>query len=150
MHLNMTAPDSHRPVSIHDGIVEDKMLQQQDCPERGGDHWWVCIDPHFLTASDHPLMRPSLVHFREQQPNHLLRRLERDRRYRGYERKLIKHHLWLKRDSKPFRWFEFPPFEIREDMVLRYNNDFAEVFRMGASRDETLFYRAADRKKKIG
>ena len=82
-------------------------------------------------------MRASLVHFKEQQAGHLLRRLEKDKRPRGYERKLFKHHL----KSKSMKWFELPPFEITEDLVLRYNSDFVEVFKMGPSRNETLFYR---------
>ena len=84
-----------------------------------------------------PLLRASLVHFKEQQGEHLLRRLEKDKRPRGYEWKLFKHLL----KSERIPWYEFPPFEITEDLVLRLNSDFVEVFRMGPSRNETLYFR---------
>ena len=80
-------------------------------------------------------MRASLVHFKEQQERFLLRRLEKDKRPRGYERKLFKYIL----KSKDIPWYEFPPFEITEDLVLRLNSDFVEVFRMDPSRNKTLF-----------
>jgi hypothetical protein len=125
---------------IHKGIVEDQLILT-NCTAASGyfidERWKQCVIPHPLTVTDPPLMRASLVHFKEQQAGHLLRRLEKDKRPRGYERKLFKHHL----KSKSMKWFELPPFEITEDLVLRYNSDFVEVFKMGPSRNETLFYR---------
>jgi len=124
----------HHPPQVHDGIVEDTLLRT-DCVT--GAFWRQCVTPAPLTISHPPIMRASYVRFKGQQPNHILRRLEKDHRPRGYERKLIKHHL--KSKSQP--WFEFPPFEITQDLVLRYNLDAMEVFRIGPSRNETLFYR---------
>jgi hypothetical protein len=88
-------------------------------------------------------MRASLVHFKEQQAGHLLRRLERDQRPRGTERKLLKHHL----HSKRMKWFQLPPFEITEDLVLRYNSDFVEGFRMGPEREKTFFIAETEKKR---
>jgi hypothetical protein len=75
----------------------------------------ACITPHPFTLSDPPTLRPSYIRFKEDQPGRLWRRLEQDMRPRGYERKLMRHHL----KSKKMDWFEFPPFPITEDMVLR-------------------------------
>lgn len=96
-----------------------------------------CVHRHPLTVSDPPVFRPSWIRFKDQAPNTMWRRLERDTRPRGYERKLIKHHLWSKKKS----WWEFPPFEITDDLVYRYNMDSSEVWKMGPTRGETLFYR---------
>lgn len=96
-----------------------------------------CVDYHPLTLSNPPALRSSWVRFKGEPANTFWRRLERDTRPRGYERKLLKHHLWTKKQ----KWFEFPPFEITDDLVLRYNSDSTEVFRMGPTRNETLFYR---------
>jgi hypothetical protein len=131
----------HQSPRVHDGIVEDTRILNY----REHGKWTQSVDPHPLTLTDPPLMRASLVHFKEQQAGHILRRLERDQRARGYERKLLKHHL----HSKRMKWFQLPPFEITEDLVLRYNSDFVEVFRMGPEREKTLFYRR-EGEKKIG
>lgn len=126
----------------HDVIVEDQVYI--DCEKK---RYRQCIAPHPLTASDPPILRATLVRLKEQQPGHFYRRLDRDQRPRGYERKLIKHHLWIKRRT----WFNYPPFDITNDMVFRYNNDFAEVFRMGPTREETIFARyRVDKDKNIG
>ena len=119
--------------NVHNGIVENKLIDPTCLPKR----WAQCVPPHPLTTSDPPLMRTSLLRFKEQPAGHVLRRLERDNRPRGYERKLLKHH----QKSKNLDWFELPPFDITEDLVLRYNFDFIEVFKMGPSRNNTLFYR---------
>jgi hypothetical protein len=130
----------HQIPYIHDGIVEDQLILT-NCTDRSGrfisEAWRQRVHPHPLTVTDPPLMRASLVHFKEQQEGHLLRRLEKDKRSRGYERKLCKYLL----KSKDIPWYEFPPFEITEDLVLRLNSDFVEVFRMGPSRNKTLIYR---------
>ena len=123
----------HGSARVHNGIVEDKLIVLDCLPKR----WTQCVPPHPLTISNPPLMRTSLLRLREQTTGHILRRLERDDRPRGYERKLFKHHQKLKK----LDWFELPPFDITEDLVLRYNFDFVEVFKMGSSRNETLFYR---------
>lgn len=125
----------------HDGIVEEKRILELKDHGR----WSQGVDPHPLTLTDPPLMRASLVRFKGQRPGHLLRRLEWDRRPRGYERKLLRHHLFSKHEP----WFALPPFEITEDLVLRYNSDFVEVFRMGPGREKTLFYRR-EGEKRIG
>ncbi|KAF2106164.1 hypothetical protein BDV96DRAFT_591541 [Lophiotrema nucula] len=96
-----------------------------------------CVDRHPLTISDPPVFRPSWIRFKDQAPNTMWRRLERDTRPRGYERKLFRHHLWSKKND----WWEFPPFEITDDLVYRYNLDQSEVWRMGATRNKTLWYR---------
>ncbi|KAH8750434.1 hypothetical protein BGZ57DRAFT_914244 [Hyaloscypha finlandica] len=119
---------------VHEGIVEDLLLSI-NCT--GRPRWKQCVDPHPLTESHPPIMRSSLIHFKEQEKNHVIRRLERDQRQRGYERKLLRHHL----KSKNLPWFELPSFDITEDLVLRYNSDMVEVFKMGISREENLFYR---------
>jgi hypothetical protein len=125
---------------IHNGTVEDQLILT-NCTDRSGkfisEAWRQRVHPHPLTVTDPPSMRASLVHFKERQEGHLLRRLEKDKRPRGYERKLFKYLL----KSKHIPWYEFPPFEITEDLVLRLNSDFVEVFRMGLSRNKTLFYR---------
>jgi hypothetical protein len=129
----------------HQGIIEDQVIMT-DCPVRDTSKATAqCLNPHPLTTTEPAIMRASLVHFKEQQPGHVLRRLEKDHRPRGYERKLFKHILKAKR----FRWFELPPFDITEDLVLRYNSDGIEVFKMGPSREETLFYRK-EGEKNIG
>ena len=127
---------------LHDGIVEDQLLLT-NCT--GRPRWKQCVDPHPLTQSNPPLMRSSVIRFKEQERGHVLRRLERDQRQRGYERKLLRHHL----KSKNLPWFELPSFDISEDLVLRYNSDVVEVFKMGESRNTTLFYRK-DGEKSIG
>lgn len=128
------AGSQNRSPEVHEGVVDDQLILT-NCSETP--KWKQCVVPHPLTVSDPPVLRSTLIRFKEQQANHLLRRLERDQRPRGYERKLLKHHL----KSKKMPWFEFPPFEINKDLVLKYNSDSVEVFRMGSSRDKTLFYR---------
>ena len=108
---------------LHEGLVEDELLLT-NCT--GRPKWKQCVTPHPLTKTHPPLMRASLVRFKEQKRGHVLRRLEKDQRPRGYERKLLRHHLILK--HKP--WFKLPPFDITEDLVLRYNSDVIEVFKM--------------------
>ena len=141
LHAIDQAKTLHPTPHIHDGIVEDQLILT-NCSDRTGNFiskpWRQCVHSHPLTITDPPLMRASLVHFKEQQAGHLLRRLEKDNRPRGYERKLFKHLL----KSKTIPWYEFPPFEITENLVLRLNSDFVEVFKMGPLRNETLFYRS--------
>jgi hypothetical protein len=97
---------------------------------------YVHKDP--LSEAAPPLIRTSLVRFAEMAPGYVIRRAERDDRHRGYERKLIRHHLKSKRQT----WFELPPFDITENHVLRYNADMIEVFQIGPEfRHETLFLR---------
>jgi hypothetical protein len=126
---------------IHNGIIEDQLIQ--GCNNSG--RWAQCVEPHPLTLTNPPVLRVSHVRFKEQQPGHILTRLERDQRPRGYERKLLRHHL----HSKRMKWFQLPPFEITEDLVLRYNADSVEVFEMGPNRNVTLFYRK-EGEKRIG
>lgn len=128
------AEDLGRSVQVHNGVVEDRLIKT-DCHV---DYAWQCIDPDPLSIVNPPIMRTSLLRLKEQQAGHILVRLERDNRPRGYERKLIRHHL----QTKHHKWYELPPFEITEDMVLRYNSDLIEVLGMGASRGETLYYRS--------
>ena len=134
-----TAEGLNQSPHVHEGIVEDQLILT-NCSAKP--MWRQCVTPHPLTVLDPPVMRATFIHFKEQQAGHLLRRLERDRRPRGYERKLFKHHL----KSKRMPWFELPPFEITEDMVLKYNSEIMEVFKMGPSREETLFYRKHEEK----
>jgi hypothetical protein len=128
---NVSSAHAH----AHPGLMEDQVLQVENCS--ASPHWRVCVAPHPLTETNPPVMRASIVRLKGQQPGHVLRRLEKDQRPRGYERKLLKHHLWAKRQ----RWYDFPPFDITEDLVLRLNFDSVEVFRMGETRGETLFFR---------
>lgn len=139
--LALSKPDAEYNY-IHQGIVDDQILLTNRSV-RGESHEYVPAHP--LEITDPPVMRATLLHFKEQQPGHIMRRLEIDHRPRGYERKLIRHHL----RSKFLPWFEFPPFDITEDLVFRYNNDAAEVFRMGPTREKTLFFRK-DGEKSIG
>lgn len=125
---------------LHEGIVEDIFIQTNRCRTNFQGDYKICVDGHPTTRPRPNLMRSSLVHFKEQQPNHLLRRLEPDTRHRAYERKFLKHILY----AKKWPWFELPNFDITEDMVLKYNTSTVEVFKMGASRDVTLFYRSED------
>lgn len=130
--------NSDRPtemINVHQGIIEDQLLQVENCGVTP--HWRVCFDPHPLARADIPIMRTSLMRFKGQQPGHILTRYEKDQRPRGYERKLIKHHL----RSKAQKWYDFPPFDITEELVLRLNYDSVEVFRMGEQREETIFFR---------
>jgi len=135
------AEESGLPFHAHEGIVEDVVLNG-NCSLGAGRH---CVMPHPLTRTDPPIMRGSLIRFKGQQPGHVLRRLEKDYRPRGYERKLIKHHQWAKR----LHWYGWPPFDITEDLVLRINCDSVEVFKMGVTRNETLYYRK-EREVSIG
>lgn len=123
----------------------DDAVVDEDTIEPGERRFTQHITPHPLTISDPPVLRASLVRWKGQKPGKVWRRLERDTRHRGYERKLIRHHLGLKNE----KWFEFPPYAITEDMVMRYNSDMVEVFWKGESRNETLFYRK-DGERSIG
>jgi len=38
-------------------------------------------------------------------------------------------------------FYQFPPMEITPDLVLKMQYDSLEVFRMGETRNETLFMR---------
>lgn len=135
-HLAMATVQESNPSSReHLGLIEDQVMQTENCSK--SPHWRLCIPPHPLTVTDPPVMRASLFHLKNQRPGHLLRRLERDQRPRGYERKLLKHHLW----SKRVEWYEFPPFDITEDLILRLNFDSIEVFKMGEERDKTIYFR---------
>ncbi|KAK5047194.1 hypothetical protein LTR84_006716 [Exophiala bonariae] len=125
--------------NVHRGFIEDQLLRVENCS--ASPHWRVCFEPHSLTTAGIPALRTTLVHFKNQEPDHVLVRLEKDQRPRGYERKLLKHHL----RSKAQKWYAFPPFDITEDLVLRMNFDSVEVFRMGEDRDETLFFRKQGR-----
>jgi len=124
---------------VHNGDVEVVQLTfgRGNCTLN---HQWApdqCVTPpHPDTVSYPPIMRSSFVHFKNQEPNYLLRRLEVDHRRRGYERKLIKHHHGTKR-----RVEGFPPFLITEDLILKYNQDGVEVFKIGPTRNETLYMR---------
>lgn len=117
--------------------TDDTAVIDEDTIVPGERRFTQHITPHPLTVSDPPALRASLVRWKDQEPGKIWRRLERDTRHRGYERKLIRHHL----GSKKMGWFDFPPFPITEDMVLRYNSDEVEVWRMGAARNATLFFR---------
>ena len=121
--------------NLHQGIIEDQLLRVENCS--ASPHWRICFEPHPLATADIPALRTSLMHFKDQRPDHILTRLEKDQRPRGYQRKLLKHHL----RSKAQKWYDFPPFDITEELVLRMNFDSVEVFRMGESRDDTLFFR---------
>ena len=127
------AKASQQDVRLHEGLVEGQLMLV-DCPV---ERIKYCVKLHPLETSRPPLMTSSLVRFKEQPAGHLLRRLERDNRHRGYERKLLRHHHRLKK----LPWFELPPFDITDEHILRYNNDGLEVFKMGESRDVTLFSR---------
>jgi hypothetical protein len=128
---NASSVDQTAP-RIHSGIVEDTKILA-DCK----DGRRACVEANPLTLTYPPIMRDSLIHLKEQAPNHVLRRLELDQRPRGYERKLFKHLKDVKRE----RWYGWPPFEITEDLVLRFNSDSVEVFKMGRDRERTLFFR---------
>lgn len=121
----------------YQGVLESLPIITEGC------HWRFrqCIEPGRLAWEPHPLLRLSLLRFKEMQRGHVLGRYERDHRRRGYERKLLRHHL----RSKHYPWFELPPFDITEDLVLRYNSEFVEVFRIGGGREETLFWRERPR-----
>lgn len=119
---------------LHQGIIDDQILLTNRSVGGKSNEY---IPPHPLEMTDPPLMRATLLHFKDQQPGHIMRRLEKDQRPRGYERKLIRHYI----RAKYLPWMDFPPFDITEDLVFRYNMDAAEVFRMGPTREETLFYR---------
>ncbi|KIW80085.1 hypothetical protein Z517_06700 [Fonsecaea pedrosoi CBS 271.37] len=130
-------------MAIHTGIVDVQVISTNCTVEPK--FVTQCIDLHPLTRSEPPIYRQSVVRLKEQPPMHVLRRLELDDRPRGYERKLLVHHLFtLSRGNK---WFELPPFDIADDLVLMCNNDAVQVFRMGDNRDQTLFYRAEDEDK---
>lgn len=127
-----------------EAIVEEQpILIDKNCSETK--RWKQCVKPHPLSVSQTPTLRSSLIRFKWQDAGYIYRRLERDTRPRGYERKLIRHHL----KSKHMEWFELPSYAIKEDMVLRYNNDEVEVWRMGKKRDKTLFFRK-EGEEKIG
>lgn len=130
------AARSGEEVHAHSGLIEDIVVDLEgNCSHTP--HWRICYRPHPLTLTHPALLRASFMRLKGQQPGHVLMRLEKEQRPRGYERKLLKHHLWAKRQ----RWYDFPPFDITEDMVLRLNFDSVEVWRMGKGREETLFYR---------
>lgn len=129
--------------AAHTGLVKDIKIEIWPGREPQG----VEPDPLAVGAPGKPpIMRQSLIHLKEQQPNHMLVRLERDDRARGYERKLFRHFLW----SKGQDWFELPPFEITEGMILRHNAEFMEVFKIGESRETTLWYRNANGTNSVG
>lgn len=119
---------------LHQGIVEDQEVFY-NCS--GRPLWKQCVPLHPMAASHPPIYRQSLVRFKEQPAGRVLIRLERDDRPRGYERRLIKHFLKLKKEA----WFAFPPFEITDNLIFRVNCDSAEVWEMGSKRDQTLFLR---------
>jgi len=125
----------HDAFDLHQGLMESQILRTDNCSATP--HWRICVEPNLHTVMKPPMSRATLIRLKDQQPGHILRRLEKDHRPRAYERKLLKHSLW----SKRLRWYGFPPFEITENLVLRLNFDSVEVFRMGSTRDETLFYR---------
>lgn len=132
---------------IHQGFVESlPILYDSTCGTKKPGSLAQCIKPHPLSKSQPPLVRTSLIRLADQPPGYIFRRIEPDDRPRGYERKLIRHHL----KSKSYGWWDFPPFMITEDLVLRYNSDVVEVFRMGSTRNETLYYRQPDGKDSIG
>lgn len=117
-----------------DAIVTEDILKT-NCSDDS--RKYSCVDKHPLTISEPPVFRPTWIRFKDQAPNVMWRRLERDLRPRGYERKLFRHHLFSKKQS----WWEFPPMEITEDLVYRYNMDSSEVWKMGPTRNKTLWYR---------
>jgi hypothetical protein len=131
----MVADTSFLPMS---GLVENLTVRAGDCPWNWvPDEWRVCVTPHPLELTKPPLVRTTLLRLKDQPLGRIFRRVERDRRPRGHERKLIKHHL----HTKYWKWYSFPPFDITDDLVLRMQSNGNEVFRMGPNRDETLFYR---------
>lgn len=129
------------PLNAHvqQGIVEDVTFER-NLPD-GWERLQTIgkLDPHPLTETSPQVMRTSLIHFKEQRPLHILRRLEFDDRRRPWERKLFRHHL----KSKKWPWWEFPPFEITDNMVFRHNLTHSEAWMMGDERrNVTLFYRS--------
>ncbi|KAK5198380.1 hypothetical protein LTR92_002625 [Exophiala xenobiotica] len=120
------------------GLVEDLVIRVGDCPHTHvPENLRLCVTPHPLELTNPPLLRSTFIRQKGQKPGHILRRLERDPRPRGYERKLLKHHLF----SKHQMFYQFPPMEITPDLVLKMQYDSLEVFRMGETRNETLFMR---------
>jgi hypothetical protein len=109
------------------------------CPQTHVDpEYRLCITPHPFEVTNPPILRSTYLRLKDQPAGQILRRLDRDPRPRGYERKLLKHHL----TSKHQMFYEFPPFDIAGDLVLRLQYDSIEVFRMGEKREETVWLRS--------
>lgn len=130
------ASKSQDTVAIHQGIVEDVKILTTEClPDHRLEY--QCVPVHPLQAVEPPILTSTLIRFREQKPMHMIRRLEKDHRPRGYQRKIMKHHSRVKK----LPWFTFPSFDITDELVLRMGSDFIEVWKMGSTRNETLYSR---------
>jgi hypothetical protein len=95
------AEGQYGSVQVHNGLVEDKIIRYDCMPKR----WSQCVPHHPLELTYPPLLRSSLVRFKEQPAGHVLRRLEKESRPRGYKRKLLKHHqsqrTWIDLNFRP-------------------------------------------------
>ena len=130
------ASKSQDTVAIHQGIVEDVKILTTEClPDHRLEY--QCVPVHPLQAVEPPILTSTLIRFREQKPMHMIRRLEKDHRPRGYQRKIMKHHSRVKK----LPWFTFPSVDITDERVLRMSSDFIEVWKMGSTRNETLYSR---------
>ncbi|USW54824.1 hypothetical protein Slin15195_G081430 [Septoria linicola] len=147
---NSPSRSTKSPPKLNTGLLTvETVLTDATCQaDRSVRFIHQCIPAHPLSRTTPQIYRESIVRLKEQDSMKAFRRLERDDRPRGYERKLIRHHLQTLShgDSYGKGWFELPPFDVTDDMVLRSNNDFVEVWKMGEEREKTLFFRAPKQK----
>jgi hypothetical protein len=52
--------------------------------------------------------------------------------------------------SKRYPWIQFPPYPVTEEHAMTFNGRSLSVWKMGASRDTTLFHRQQDKLSAIG
>lgn len=108
----------------YDYNIKDEVWMQLNVPDRFFRGYWSKL-------------RASFVHFKEHKDQYLFQRLEVDKRPRGFDRKLWKHHLTQKHEKE----FGLPDFDLTDQYVLVYHKKGLYVFEKGVNREVDVFSR---------